>query len=73
MANEDVGCHELVRDGVNGFLFKSQDVQGLAGKITQALNYPHLGHRARETILRDFDLRKNVLRYIDLYEEVLHR
>jgi len=73
VASEGVGCRELVKDGVNGFLFESRDVQGLAGRIKEALEYPRLGLRARETILRDFDLRKNVQRYVDLYEGLLHR
>jgi glycosyltransferase involved in cell wall biosynthesis len=68
-----VGCRELVTDGVDGYLFEPRDIQGLAGKILQALENTTLGRRARETILQDFNLENNVLRYVELYEGLLHR
>ncbi len=71
VASDGVGCRELVKDGENGYLFEPRDVQGLAGKILQALENTPLGRRARETILQDFNLKNNVLRYICLYEGLL--
>jgi glycosyltransferase involved in cell wall biosynthesis len=73
VATRGVGCRELVTDGVDGYLFEPRDVQGLAGKILQALENTTLGRRARDTILQDFNLKNNVLRYVELYEGVLHR
>ncbi len=70
VASDGVGCRELVKDGENGFLFQPGDVQGLAQKILQALEDPLLGVRARKTI-PNFDIRENVLRYVELYEGLL--
>jgi glycosyltransferase involved in cell wall biosynthesis len=66
VATRGVGCGELVTDGV-------RDIQGLSGKIIQALENIPLGRRARETILRDFNIENNVLRYVELYEGLLRR
>jgi len=71
VAIDGVGCRELVNDGENGYLFPPGDVPGLAQRILHALENPSMGRRARETIQKDFDIRQNVSRYIDLYEELL--
>jgi glycosyltransferase involved in cell wall biosynthesis len=73
VATRGVGCSELVTDGVNGYLFEPRDIQGLAWKVLQALGNTRLGRRARETILRDFNIENNVLRYVELYEGLLPR
>ena len=71
VATRGVGCRELVTDGVNGYLFEPRDAPGLAGKISQVLENTHLGHRARDTILQDFNLKNNVLRDVELYKGLL--
>ncbi len=65
------GCSELVKEGVNGFLFKPGDIAELADKVTLAASRLGLGKRARYTIEQNFDLDKNALKYLELYETLL--
>jgi len=67
------GCPELVRDGENGYLFEPMDIEGLAEKVLKAANSLDLGRRARATILERFDMNRNVLKYVELYEELASR
>lgn len=65
------GCPELIEDGENGYLFEPMDVVGMADRILRAVSKPSLGVRARETIEKGFDIKKNVCRYLEIYEKVL--
>ncbi|MCW3991463.1 MAG: glycosyltransferase family 4 protein [Candidatus Bathyarchaeota archaeon] len=65
------GCPELVREGENGYIFEPRDVEGLAEKTLQAASNPGLGRRARETIREGFEIEKNVMKYVELYRELL--
>ena len=67
------GCPELIRDGVNGYLFEPRDIEGLAEKVLRAADSPELGRRARETILDRFNMNRNVVRYVELYGELVSR
>ncbi len=71
VAVDGLGCPELVREGVNGFLFGPRDAEGMAEKILRAASNPGLGRKARETIEEGFDMRKNAMRYVEIYYEVL--
>lgn len=64
------GCPELIGDGENGYLFEPTDVEGLAEKVVKAADSLELARRARATILKHFDINRNVLRYIELYREL---
>lgn len=71
VAVDGLGCPELVREGENGYLFEPRDAGGMAEKILKAASNPGLGRRARETIEEGFDMRKNAMRYVEIYHEVL--
>lgn len=71
VAVDGYGCPELVTDGVNGFLFKPRDTRSLAQSILKAAHTPGVGLRARETIEEGFDVRKNAVRYTQVYREVV--
>ena len=73
VAVDGCGCGELITPSENGFLFRTGDVADLASKLRLACGSAHLGARARETILRDFDSRKNAAQYLDVYRELGHR
>ena len=73
VAVDGCGCDELIKNSENGFLFRTGDVADLASKLRSACNSTSLGDKARETILRDFDSRKNSSQYLDVYHELGHR
>ena len=73
VAVDGFGCPELIVDGENGFLFEPMAVEGLAEKILKAADNLELGRRARATILERFNMDKNVLRYVELYGDLVSR
>jgi glycosyltransferase involved in cell wall biosynthesis len=70
VAVDGFGCPEVITDGVNGYLFKPRDVEGLTEKVLQAASNLRLGRKARETIVRRFSQDEGVRRYLDLYREL---
>jgi len=63
----DIG--KLIRTGYNGFLVKTGDPANLADKMKEALSLPVVKRliisvRARETVERDFDLQRIMLRMV---------
>jgi glycosyltransferase involved in cell wall biosynthesis len=70
VAVDGFGCPEIIADGVNGYLFRPRDVEGLTDKVLQATSNLRLGREARETIVRRFSLDEGVRRYLDLYREL---
>ena len=71
----DVGGHlEMVEDGVNGLLFKSEDVSDLASKCAMLAGNrdlrADLGTRARKWVEANRDWRVLVERYITAYEKL---
>ena len=73
VAVESCGCGGLITSNENGFLFKTGDVADLTSKLRLAWGSASYGSKARETILRDFDSRKNAAQYLDVYRELGHR
>jgi L-malate glycosyltransferase len=69
------GVPEVVRDGVDGFLYDVGDVQSMADGSLSILNNPTvrdgLGKAARERALREFCASKIVLQYEDLYNRTI--
>lgn len=65
------GCPELVEEEVNGYLFKPRDVEGLTKKILEAASNLQMGAKARDTVIRRFDLEENSEKYVELYYELL--
>jgi len=68
------GIPELVRDGETGLLVEQRDVAGLAGAIEclivdQGMR-ERLGKRARQTILSQFEIQRNVTKLAALFRRV---
>jgi PEP-CTERM/exosortase A-associated glycosyltransferase len=68
----DVGGHkELIRDGVNGRLFKAGDTGALAGAVLDLLNHqknwPQIRKAGREYVENDRNWRKSVDNYKRVY------
>jgi len=73
VAVDGCGCGELITHRENGFLFRTGDVSDLTDKLRLACESASLGAKSRETILRDFDSRKNASQYLKVYSELGHR
>ncbi|MFH0824093.1 MAG: glycosyltransferase family 4 protein, partial [Pseudomonadota bacterium] len=71
VASDISGHREMVEDGMNGLMFKSEDPVDLADKcrklLTDATLREELGRRARTWVLANRDWRVLVDRYLDLY------
>jgi len=71
------GIPEVVRDGVDGFLYGVGDVQAMADGCISILNNPKvredLGKAAREHANRNFCASKIVLEYEDLYSQTIQQ
>ena len=65
------GCDELVNHGENGYLFKPGNIGELAESILMAVETPELGRKARETILENYNIEKNTLKYLEEYKKLL--
>jgi glycosyltransferase involved in cell wall biosynthesis len=65
------GLPELIQDGVNGLLVPASDAEGLAQALARLFGDTslrcRLGQAARDRILRDFDLLKNVDRLAEIF------
>jgi PEP-CTERM/exosortase A-associated glycosyltransferase len=73
----DVGGHlEMVEDGANGLVFKSEDVPDLVSKCALLAKNSDLrtdlGVRARRWVEANRDWRVLVNRYIEAYEKLIH-
>jgi len=70
------GIPELVLDGQTGFVAAEYDRDGFIDKLEQALNYSGLDslcRQARLKVEKDFDVKKQVIRLEDIYQQVLNR
>lgn len=71
------GMREAIDDGVNGFLVPLRDTAAMAERIEALARTPELrqrmGQAARDRIVRDFDLKDQGRRFVELYREVLNR
>ena len=71
ITTDAAGCREVVDDGVNGFLCRSQDAHDLAKKMERMLalspeERSEMGRRGREKIEREFDERLVIDRYLEV-------
>jgi len=70
------GCNNIVDDGINGFLCKVKDIKDLADKMEKMLNLSEeerikMGKRGREKIIREFDERIVIKKYLETIEKLL--
>ena len=75
VATDIEGCRMVVRDGINGYLVPTRDAQALASAIEQLVRNPELrikmGKASREIAVKEFDERKILKQWLDLYEKIL--
>ena len=70
------GCNNVVKDGWNGFLCKVKDSYDLADKMEKMLNLSEeerkqMGKRGREKIIREFDEKIVINKYLETIENLL--
>ncbi len=70
VAVDGSGCSELVRDQINGYLFKSGDEKRLAANILKAINNQKTGYNARDTIVKHFNSETATQNYLNLYSKL---
>ena len=72
----DVGGHrELIRDGENGFLFRANDIEALAGRANELLDradaWQPVLDRALDYVHRERTWRNSVSNYLPLYQRLI--
>lgn len=69
------GCRDTVDDGVTGFLCRLRDADDLADKMLRMIEmerdrFEAMGRRGREKMMREFDERIVINRYLDVVEGI---
>ena len=71
------GVPDIVHDGVTGYLAQPESAEdlckGMVALLKDARLRMQMSHNARNLILRDFTLKTQVQRYVELYEDCLRR
>ena len=78
VATAAAGNPDLIKNGVNGFLYEKGDAPGLAKAVMGVMNMEEnqrteLINNAKKTAFDDFGMEKVVLAYEDLFEQLLHK
>jgi len=76
ITTDNVGCKEVVDDGINGFLCKVKNSEDLAYNLEKMLDLTEeeriqMGKLGREKILKEFDERIVIDRYLNIIKELL--
>jgi glycosyltransferase involved in cell wall biosynthesis len=76
ITTNNVGCKEVVDDGLNGFLCEVKNAKDLADKMEKMLNLSEkerikMGKKGREKIIREFDEKIVIEKYLKVIKEVL--
>ncbi len=68
------GVKDVIVDGINGLLVNVNDAEGLAEKVAEALSQPEkresIGRAAREAVLGQFTLEKELQENLKIYESL---
>jgi N,N'-diacetylbacillosaminyl-diphospho-undecaprenol alpha-1,3-N-acetylgalactosaminyltransferase len=77
VTTDTVGCSDVVDDGINGFLAPVKDSKKLADKIEILIKDEKLRHKmgvnGRKKALSEFEVKKVVKQYLELYEKMFLR
>jgi N,N'-diacetylbacillosaminyl-diphospho-undecaprenol alpha-1,3-N-acetylgalactosaminyltransferase len=77
VATDTFGCRDVVDDGENGFLVPVRDFVKLAEKIEILINDEDMrktmGQKALKKAQNEFDVRKVVKQYLELYEKHMQK
>lgn len=71
------GIPELIKDGINGFLVKEKDIDGLYMKMKYLIENPDIwkkiGLRARKTVLKKHNISKQKIKLEKIYQYILNQ
>ena len=72
------GCRDTVIDGINGFLVKPRDIKDLRTAFEKFLNLPakerkRMGKKGREMVLKEFDEKIVIEKYLEVIEKALRK
>ena len=76
IATDAIGCRDVVDDGVTGFFCKPRDADDLADKMLRMLRLSEderreMGTRGREKMVREFDERIVLDKYMEVIRDIL--
>ena len=76
ITTDNVGCRDVVDDGVNGYLCEIKNAQDLADKMEMMLNLTDeqrniMGKAGREKIVNEFDEKIVINKYLEAIEGIL--
>jgi len=74
IASDAGGNTDLIKTNITGYLFKSNDSEKLQESILNAINDENqieVSENARSFLKQDYDLNKNVMKLIQLYEKII--
>jgi len=71
ITTDNVGCRDVVDDGINGYICEPRSWEDLASKIEKFLALTHeerleMGKRSREKMVREFDEKIVIEKYLEL-------
>ena len=76
IATNSVGCKDVIKDGINGFLCEKGSLEDLIVKMRQLLSMQpqqiqEMGNLGREFMLQTFDEKITIQYYIDVCNRYL--
>jgi glycosyltransferase involved in cell wall biosynthesis len=76
ITTDNVGCRDVVDDGINGYLCEVKNAQDLAEKMEMMLNLPEnkrieMGNKGRKKMINEFDEKIVINKYLRTLEEIL--
>ena len=75
ITTDNVGCRDVVDDGINGYLCNVKSVVSLVDKMEKMLQLSQeerleMGHKGREKMIKEFDEKIVIKKYLELIEKV---
>ena len=75
ITTDNVGCRDVVDDGINGYICEPRSWEDLASKIEKFLALTHeerleMGKRSREKMLKEFDEKIVINKYLNLLTDI---
>ena len=70
IVSDQGGLPELVENSETGFIFESEDVEGLKEKISQEVDWKTLGENSREDYEKNYRPEVHIEKLLEIYDEV---